>query len=1249
MKAVITEDIVLENLLTEEEKILYIRRCKIRAAKLYQVAKEHHIPRSMVNHLVVEDSLPGERIRELLSPIFDARVRTAEDMEDSRFAAFETGGEDKEKLHKTLDVLKSVAAKKMKLSKEETDRFMEVMGQLKVPIENVFRLTFGGDPPARLDPLKIRLKDGAMPMKQRPFRLAPAARRALLETVDDLKQKGLIRENMEARFVSNMLIIPKPKKNPSDPNEEVRYRCVLDLRYINSLTLPVVYPMTDLDRSLETCKGKRFFFAFDMLKGFWQCAVDEDSQEYFSFATEDKVYSYLRLPQGHIDSAVWFNSQLRKVFGDLIAEGKLIVYIDDVLGCAESFEEYLELLKTVILRCAQYGLKINAAKCSMGDLKAHFCGRDIDGDGWRYNPRTAEAAENMPVPVTAGELSKFLCIANWMRSTMVDFNRITAPLHDLLENIKASKGGDRRKRSFERERLVDHGWNKEHEEVYYKARKMFAERIKVAHWDPKAKNFIFTDASGKHWGAIYTQVLNYDPGKEVWEQDHIPIAVASGTFRGSELNWSTIEREAYPIVKCLSMWEHFLQSGAGVSVYTDHKNIADLFRPERILPALGKSQIEKIYRWLYVLSFFKIDSINYIKGEYNTIADMLSRWGNIDYKRDEDDEAEVNYVFKTAVPRDYSIFAPTFDLPSKEEIIKAQEATDRWSEQDRLYFKEATEAGKLVRIEDGYYCDCSLWVPDLDGLRLRCMIIGHCGCGGHRGARVVISMLKGHVYWKGMSTDVEEFCAECLNCLKRKSGRTVPRPWASRDHPSVRNEVISIDFMYVQAVKKGCHHNYKYILVIKDDYSGFCELEVCEAANHEVAVGALAKWCARYGIPKVVRSDGGSHFVNNVVEMLTKRLGIRHSITAAYCSFSNGSVERVNRDIQALLLLCLNEVKLSNEYWPELIPAVMSVINSTPTERLGGLCARKVFLGFEGTNPLNILYTVELGLRDLPMSGEEIKQLAQTLVDSFVDTRDSLAEAHKKAQDRRNRLHLKHYLTGKRKSRYVEDPRKREEWIQAEMAKLPVEMALEDKFSIVEERLLAGNYDVGDFVLAAKPISKRQGKLEAIWKGPYRVTEVVDPRVYVIQHLVNGELKLAHAIRLRFFANSAYEVTEEIVDDIKRDGNPDGFVDVEKLVDVRFNNDMIRWEFLVKWKGFDEMENSWEPLKELRVSIPSEVVQFVNRMADGPAKVELMELTKDLRMEKVAKKRGRKRKSNASADKVAAGVSTKRSRVCADN
>ena len=86
------------------------------------------------------------------------------------------------------------------------------------------------------------------------------------------------------------------------------------------------------------------------------------------------------------------------------------------------------------------------------------------------------------------------------------------------------------------------------------------------------------------------------------------------------------------------------------------------------MPTLGKSQIEKIYRWLYVLSFFKIKEIKYIQGKYNVIADMLSRWGHPEFKKKGDN---ATYQFrKVGVAKNFSQFDEDFQLPSYREVSK---------------------------------------------------------------------------------------------------------------------------------------------------------------------------------------------------------------------------------------------------------------------------------------------------------------------------------------------------------------------------------------------------------------------------------------------------------------------------------------------------------------------------------------------------------------------------------------------------
>jgi hypothetical protein len=320
----------------------------------------------------------------------------------------------------------------------------------------------------------------------------------------------------------------------------------------------------------------------------------------------------------------------------------------------------------------------------------------------------------------------------------------------------------------------------------------------------------------------------------------------------------------------------------------------------------------------------------------------------------------------------------------------------------------------------------------------------------------------------------------------------------------------------------------------------------------------------------------------------------------------------------------------------------MSVINSRECERLGGKSAREVFIGLKGTDPLDVLYDPEFGMLDVPLDNQEIARRCDLLVEYFVESAASVREHYEKARTRRNELYRRYFLTGSRRKKYDADPRRGEEWIQRELDKLPVEISVEDRFSIVEQKLMEGNFNVGDFVLIAIPKAKRKGKLEAIWKGPYKITAVVDARVYEVEHILSKERRNVHAIRMRFFAENGMDITEEIIDAVKSDGNYDGMFEVEKLVDVRFNHELVQWEILVKWKGFDDVENTWEALHELRSTISATVDKFIEDLPDGANKKKLLEVA-SIPVADVTDSRS-KRRPNARASNKRAAVDVAGSR-----
>lgn len=842
------------------------------------------------------------------------------------------------------------------------------------------------------------------------------------------------------------------------------------------------------------------------------------------------------------------------------------------------------MLEEVISRCADRGLLVGIKKCILGTSIIHFCGRDVDGEGFRFNPRTAITIEEMSEPRLAGELDQFLNVLNWTRSSLFDFAALSKPLHDLMESIKA-KVGSREKKRYEKVRLDQIGWTDMHRQAFLQCKDLFAKRVKETHVDPAATLCMFTDASDSFWGAVLTQVVDWKDGVPVHGQQHQVVAILSGEFKGSQENWSTIEKESFPIVHALQRWENMIGCPAGLRIFTDHSNLVAMFRPESITPALAKSSVEKVYRWLYVLSFFRIHSITHIQGVHNFCADMFSRWANP--KAREQLSGEAKRVRVAAVRgRKYSQMAPNFELPSMDEIKRRQLEPGAFTAEEIAFLKDSVNQERVYLDPDGViYFDDAVWVSGNSDLRTRLLAVAHTGCAGHRMASVSIDMLKEHVYWKDMDAEVLTFARDCLGCLKTKTGAVIPRPFGERLFPTRRNQVISLDYMYIEAASQKGPHSFEYVLVMKDEYSGFVELIPAEFANHDVAVEALSFWAARYGIPDVIRTDGGSHFVNKIIAGLCKSLGIHHDITTPYCAFSNGSVERVNRELKRLLKVALLEMSLPGSYWPYLLPYVMNVLNSTKVRRLGGNAPRQVYMGLPATDPFTFLYHRDFtGLRSIPVDSRQIQEQLYVLRRALQDLHLVLDNTRTAARQVRNAGYIRNHLLGKRRRKDVDYASGTD----------AVELEYADRYSEAEARNLEASFSPGDLVLVALPQDKIKSKLQCVWRGPFRVLSMVGPRLAQVQHLVTGDVSEHHVVRLKFYADRDLNVEQEVLDELTYEAGYDQYFEVERVLSHRFNVESKEYEVLVKWKGFSDLHNSFEPLIDVFATAPDSVKAYLD-------------------------------------------------------
>ncbi|CAL9005408.1 unnamed protein product, partial [Prunus brigantina] len=131
-------------------------------------------------------------------------------------------------------------------------------------------------------------------------------------------------------------------------------------------------------------------------------------------------------------------------------------------------------------------------------------------------------------------------------------------------------------------------------------------------------------------------------------------------------------------------------------------------------------------------------------------------------------------------------------------------------------------------------------------------------------------------------------------------------------------DVWGIDFMGPFPSSFG----YTYILVAVDYVSKWVEAIATKTNDHKVVLKFLRdNIFTRFGTPRAVISDGGSHFCNKPFEALMKKYNITHRVSTPYHPQTSGQVEISNREIKQILEKVVNSTrkdwaaKLNDALW----------------------------------------------------------------------------------------------------------------------------------------------------------------------------------------------------------------------------------------------------------------------------------------------------------------------------------------------
>ena len=236
---------------------------------------------------------------------------------------------------------------------------------------------------------------------------------------------------------------------------------------------------------------------------------------------------------------------MNAILRPVIVEGKVQVYMDDILVYTLTIEEHRELVRRVLQILKENKLFLKPEKCEFEKEQVNYLGVVVSAKGVSVDPKKVEAIKTWPRPKWLVEVQEFIGFLNFYRRFIEGFSKIARPLHNLTK-----KG-------------AEFIWTDECQSAFDELKERITSAPILAMARDEGLMKIEADACQYAVGGILLQEQN---------GEYKPIAYYSKSLNDTERNYDIHDRELLAIMKTLKEWRHYVV-GKPVEIWTDHKNL----------------------------------------------------------------------------------------------------------------------------------------------------------------------------------------------------------------------------------------------------------------------------------------------------------------------------------------------------------------------------------------------------------------------------------------------------------------------------------------------------------------------------------------------------------------------------------------------------------------------------------------------------------------------------------------------------
>jgi len=140
---------------------------------------------------------------------------------------------------------------------------------------------------------------------------------------------------------------------------------------------------------------------------------------------------------------------MNDIFRTLIAEGIVVVYLDDILIFMKMAEEHERAVQRVLEILAEHKLFLHPEKCEFHQSRIEYLRLVISENKVEMDPVKVAGVHEWPTPENQTDVQAFIGFINFYRRFIRDFSTIARPLFDLTHSDKAWNWDVKEQKAFE--------------------------------------------------------------------------------------------------------------------------------------------------------------------------------------------------------------------------------------------------------------------------------------------------------------------------------------------------------------------------------------------------------------------------------------------------------------------------------------------------------------------------------------------------------------------------------------------------------------------------------------------------------------------------------------------------------------------------------------------------------------------------------------------------------------------------------